>query len=213
MNLSKIALLSTLIVGGMSIGGNVSATPLFTQCPATGSATGCNGLITHATSGDTIAFDASQDPYDGSDDALIGIVNTSSTSLDHIHLSGSTVSGGIFEFDDDGLQTFPPNTIGIFPTTPPPGYSINGYEGPITYFKNISSNGNSGDVYFVGELAAGQSAYFSLEGSPNDLSGGDILPPTPPSTVPEPENILGATTGLALFGLASTALKKRKLNK
>jgi len=31
--------------------------------------------------------------------------------------------------------------------------------------------------------------------------------------VPEPLNILGATTGLALFGTVSTALKRRKLTK
>jgi len=33
------------------------------------------------------------------------------------------------------------------------------------------------------------------------------------SSVPEPLNILGATTGLALFGTVSTTLKKRKVSK
>jgi len=45
-------------------------------------------------------------------------------------------------------------------------------------------------------------------GTDNAFAVGSIV-----STVPEPLNILGATTGLVLFGTVSTALKRRKLSK
>jgi len=89
------------------------------------------------------------------------------------------------------------------------------------------SNGLAGSGHIYYQLPGSLIPSSFLDGGPDALvsnsnigvpgtylflvRNGEVIPP--PSTVPEPENILGATTGLALFGLASTALKKRKLNK
>jgi hypothetical protein len=56
--------------------------PPFTQCPAIGADTSCGVLLYIDTDGSLKALsDPSQGPYDGSDDTLIGIVNSSSKAV------------------------------------------------------------------------------------------------------------------------------------
>jgi hypothetical protein len=77
-----------------------SAAPLYPQCPPVFHDTGCQFLVTVSNSGDSIAEDPTQGPYEASDDALIGIQNSSSSPVSSIHLSAEDE---LFGFDGDGI--------------------------------------------------------------------------------------------------------------
>src|SRR5690242_1964014 len=119
-----------------------SASALFTQCPPIGADTGCQVLITVNPDGTgTVSDDPSQGPYEGSEDALVGLQNNSAGTVQSINLSSST---DIFGFDDDGICS------GLFSGPAPSGcpFGPTGYEGPGTSFSNISSDTTSGTVDF-----------------------------------------------------------------
>jgi hypothetical protein len=182
----------------------VSTTPPFTECPAIGSDTGCQILVViNPGGGISIYGDNSQGPYDGSEDALIGVFNNSGATVPSLNLTGL----GIFGFDGDGICTFKPFTgsgycSGTYYQTDPGDYA-----GPTTTFSNVSGNGNSGTVVFTGGLASGASTYFSLEGA---LTAGSISGSTGGGpTSPAPTSILLVVTGLAGAVLFHT-LRNRK---
>jgi hypothetical protein len=200
---------------------HAQAAPQFTQCPAVFQDSGCQFLITASNSGTTIQQDANQGPYEGSEDALIGVQNNSSTPISSIPLSSP--GSELFSFDGDGLcnpggtpvpagcvpqSGSPPGTVCqdqdgtcSFPKPPgeppgyveagaPSGYEQNGYEGPTTWFSNISADQSSGQINFSPALQPGQSTYFSLEEPPSASSlnassspqGVTTAPPTVSST-------------------------------
>lgn len=145
-------------------------------------------------------------PYDGSDDVLVGVVNdASSTFSNAIFLSGSGNGGGLFAFDGDGICTFTNASYCSSAST--------GYEGPTTTFSNIDPSATSGDVNFTGGLAAGATAYFSLESSPSSITtGGGITVgggggSTGGTSVPEPAAF--AVLGSGLLGLLLTRRRAR----
>lgn len=146
-------------------------------CPTTANTnTDCGYIITIGAGGViTGAPVAGANPYDGSDDALVGVVNNSGASYTgSFTLTGSGNGGGIMAFDGDGICTF---THASYCT---PAGAPTGYEGPINTFSNINANGTSGSVNITG-LAAGGTTFFSLEGSPASI--GNIVGATPePST-------------------------------
>ncbi len=72
----------------------------FEQCPHVDKDTGCQFLIMVTNSGVTVPNDSSQSAYDGEDDTLIGIENTSSKSISSFPLSSAK---NIYGFDGDGL--------------------------------------------------------------------------------------------------------------
>jgi hypothetical protein len=155
--------------------------------------TGCNVVITIAANGSisTVITDAS--PYEGSEDALVGIVNNSGTPLSSINLTG-TASPGIFQFEGDGVCTFTFAGSGYCAT----GHSTDpqDYAGPTSSFPGWSSaSNNSGTVAFSPAVAAnGGSTYFSLEGIPTaNIAGGGINATPAPGT-------------LVLFGIGLTLL-------
>ncbi len=76
----------------------------FTQCPPVDKDAGCGFLITVTNSGVSIAQDAEEGPYDGSDDTLVGIVDDSSRAVSQITLSSENE---IFGFDGDGMCDAP----------------------------------------------------------------------------------------------------------
>lgn len=154
-------------------------------CPAYGAASGCNEVITINADGtfSVAGFPANGTNYDGSDDALVGIVNNTANSVSSITLNGNGVD--IFGFDGDGIDTFgaPGNTM-----------DQTGYGGPDTYFTNISRDLTMGSVNFVTALAAnGGSTYFSLEES---FDAATPVTPGPSSITPEPGSVLLLGTGL-----------------
>jgi hypothetical protein len=72
----------------------------FPQCPAVNKDTGCQFLITVTDKGVQVTQDPAQGPYDGEDDALIGIQNASSKAVSSIPLSAEN---SLFGFESDGL--------------------------------------------------------------------------------------------------------------
>jgi hypothetical protein len=72
----------------------------FPQCPPVFRDTSCQFLITVTDSGVQVAEDNTQGPYEGADDALIGIQNSSSKAISAIPLSAEN---SLFGFENDGL--------------------------------------------------------------------------------------------------------------
>ncbi len=184
--------------------GPALATPSapFTECPAIGGDTSCQFLIVVKAGGSiTVLSDPSQQPFnlDG-DDALIGVLNQSQSTLESLAITGSDSQGqGAFFFDGDGL-------CGIGTTPQPAGCPVatfgpTGYEGPGVSFGNMSSDLASGTVLFNGGagLAAGESAYFSLQGGNLTAVSATLAP----SAVPEPACWLLLATGVGLLPLLS----------
>lgn len=143
----------------------------FHQCPPVGSDTGCAQLIVvNANGTTTVLVDPAQGPYEGVDDSLIGVQNNSGHSLSKLNL-GSPSGADIMGFDGDGICTPSQWPAATTQTTPPGcpnpalgiGFGLTGYEGPGTYFSNISSNQETGTINFNPALRFGGSAYFALE--------------------------------------------------
>ena len=166
-----------------------SATPV---CPNTANTnTDCGALATINPDGSVIVTPvAGANPYDGSDDALVGIINNSGSTFNgSFTLSGSGNGGGLFAFDGDGICSFVTASYCATART--------GYEGPGVTFSNINAAETSGTVN-VANLLAGATTYFSLEGSPASIA---------PNLAPEP-------TTMSLFGLGAAgaflAYRRRK---
>ena len=109
-------------------------------------------LQVNADNSVTVAIDPSVGAYDGADDTLIGIINTSATPVSAVTVTGpgSDLSG----FDGDGLCAYLGCQNG--PT---------GYEGPGTSLVTSPTVPDSAEIDFTTALAPGATAYFSLEGA------------------------------------------------
>jgi hypothetical protein len=150
-------------------------------------------LITlNANGTSTVALDSAQGPYDGSDDALVGVWNNSSKTVGSLPLSGP----GIFGLEGDGMCATGYGVSGNcklgLTTTDPYDYT-----GDFVTFS--ITDVNTGTVSFVGGLAPGASTYFSLEGTPTaNITVGPPSPGPGPSSVPEPStmSLLGVSGGL-----------------
>jgi hypothetical protein len=179
---------------------------MFPQCPPVGVNSGCQFLITVTSNGNVVQGDPNQGPYENSDDSLIGVVNNSSSSISHMPLS--VPGSDLFGFEGDGIcnpggpaapgcidptggtcGSGGTSVICSFPrpagqpanyTEPgaPTGNTQNGYEGPTTWFSNVSSDTSRGQVNFSPALQPGQSTYFSLEEPPTSTTIGVGSSPT-----------------------------------
>lgn len=197
-------MLAMLVLGSASLW---AASP----CPAVGVDTnGCEFVITVTSvngSGAATAFTVAtpspdQGPYDGCDDTLIGIVNSSGGTLKSIALSGSVAGVGIFAFEGDGACAAITCTNGAGDTS--------GYGGPGVNYTGIggSPSGSTGTVNVgctgIGTcagIANGNSAWFSLEGA---LTASVLAPPT----TPVPSSVLLMFAGLAALALFYFARNK-----
>jgi hypothetical protein len=149
-----------------------------TPFPAIGSDTKPSVIFTIGPGGTLTTTNTGQPPYDDIEDTYVGVVNESGSGaiLNSLTLQGSLDGVGIFEFDGDGIQTFgTPSTY-----TPPPSaganYHVTGYEGPGTFYSNISADLTTGNVNFdngsgVG-LQPGQQTFFSFEEAPTAINTG-----------------------------------------
>jgi uncharacterized repeat protein (TIGR01451 family) len=168
------------------------------QCsaPTVGSGTGvvgnangsntCGAVITVSavdTNGKATAFTVTPtgngNPYDGTEDTLVGIQNNSGQDLKSITLSSpDTTFGGLFGFDGDGPCTA--NQADCF-NGASSGVDPGDYQGPDNTFSNISSTSctvnnvlttchTSGTVDFTTAIPANGSTWFALEGTPQSLA-------------------------------------------
>jgi hypothetical protein len=130
-------------------------------------------------------------PYEFSEDVLVGVVNNSSSSVPGITLSGT----GIFDLDSDGICTFTFVGSGYCTASQVAGTGPQDYYGPNTTFAITSVN--SGTVNFTTPIAAGGSAYFSLDGLPSATLVVDVAPSGAPAAAGAP-----ALSGWAMLVLA-----------
>jgi hypothetical protein len=177
-----------------------------TACPTivdhnSGGATtvGCNVLLTINANGTVSASNPSgTSNYDGSDDALIGIQNNTSQTLNHFFLTGSSANGGSFGgMDGDGIcdiARFSGANCAGAPTNTTFDYAPHG----VTLTEVTATNGY---VDLLGGLAPGAGFYFSLE-APADTSSITITT----GHVPEPLTLSLFGAGLA----GAVALRRRK---
>jgi hypothetical protein len=215
-------LLLTIFVSTPSWAIGLNPSPNNPPCPQIGYADGCDEIITISPLEMASIVTTSQPAYDGSEDQLVGVVNDGLATVLALNLS-SPVGSDIFGFDGDGASQNAPGCIPGEATAAPIcgtggtyGYGGTGvgllpdptdYEGPDTFFSNISAGLNDGTINFVNGLAPGQTAWFSLEGAPQNpsvLTGGV----TPVTTVPEPSSLLLLGSGLA--GLGAWKRKREK---
>ncbi len=104
------AALALIAFGGI---GATSASAAFTQCPPVDLNSGCQFLITVTDSETTVESDPTQGPYEGADDALIGIQNNSSKTIASLPLSAEDE---LFGFENDGIcspggEPLPPGCV------------------------------------------------------------------------------------------------------
>lgn len=143
-----------------------SPTPPFTECPAVGYNTSCSLLIDVTSLGTTVLSDpkatTAADPtpgtYDGADDTLIGVINSTTSPISSLPLSSSTED--IMGFDGDGICENPNDTSGLPGLPASDCADVNtidttGYGGPDSYFTGISPDEMSGTVNFIKPLAPG----------------------------------------------------------
>ena len=203
--------------------GAASATSFAGVCPSTlgkpsaggggpGSAAGCTiGISVNSSSltintgtapnGDTglatSGIPGAQLAYESIEDVLVGVVNTGTGTLGGITLNGA----GLFGFDGDGIDLYGATGNASDST---------GYGGPASFFTNLS--GSSGIVNFIGGIAPGASAFFSLEAPTSGGICSDVTQcPHFSGSAPEPASI--ALLGSGLFSLAGLIrLRRRRQN-
>lgn len=140
-----------------------------------GTATGCGALITVYQvddGGNATAFTVTTlgngNPYDGVEDTLVGVQNSSGATLKSITLSSPDQTfGGIFNFDADGPCSF--NSSVCF-NGALAGVDPGDYQGPNNTFTNISADKTSGTVSFNAPgIPSPGSTWFAMEGTPTSF--------------------------------------------
>lgn len=177
------------------------------QCPAVGAdSSGCELVITVTAvnaSGVGTAFTVAttspdQGPYDGVEDTLVGVKNSSGAVLTALNLSSPLDA---FAFDGDG----PCVSTGIGNTPSNCSSDPSGYGGPGVSFSGINAAATSGTVSFAPGVANGGTAWFALEEAvtASQITGGGG---GGTSSTPEPGSFMLLASGL--LGLVGFARRK-----
>jgi hypothetical protein len=188
-------LLAGTTLAGLTMGGTSAQAASQAICPgtsftnATTTPPNCNLVITFNANGSittTIPTGATSN-YDGTEDALIGVVNNTGHAITNFNVSNPGID--IFGFDGDGIDTF----TGL----PPAGTNTDatGYGGPDGFFTGIDAALDSGTVNFAngGIDPNGGTDYFSLE---------EAISLTAPPIISTPEPASLALLGAGLVGIA-----------
>ena len=143
------------------------------NCPSIDVGVGCAYVITvNANGSASVVPGANPTPFDGDEDVMIGVVNSTTGVVPSILVNGSDSFG----FDGDGLCTYQDTASGHNSPAGCP-FGPTGYEGPGTSFVTGSSD-DVGTVRFSPALAPGATAYFSLENVPASASAVVVSPAT-----------------------------------
>src|ERR1700739_2782677 len=102
MNLRHYLMASAMLSVATLAGGSANAAP----CPNINGVTTCNVIITAGPGGSFVTTVPNPNPYDGSDDNLVGIINNSGSTITSLSFTGHGIGGGLFAFDGDGIQRF-----------------------------------------------------------------------------------------------------------
>jgi hypothetical protein len=183
---------------------------------------GCNVVITIAANGSVSTVVTNSNPYDGSDDTLVGVVNNSTTPLSQLTVSGSSISGfegdGICAFGAGGIagDTFTSGSSSYCSASALSGTDPQDYQGPNQTFTNFSS-GNAVTVVFSPAIAGGGGTnFFSLEEPPSNALTITTPTGTPtggPQPTPAPASLILLATGIAAMGLYYLIQRQRSLNR
>jgi hypothetical protein len=106
-------------VGRAAPPGAAPSAPPYNECPPVGADASCGILIQVTDSNNVVLGDPSQGPFDGADDTLIGVLNSSGSTVTDIAIASDS---SVFGFDGDGLCTFSPGPAGC-------PFGPTGYEG------------------------------------------------------------------------------------
>lgn len=181
---------------------NAQALTTIGSCPTVGLATSCAVVYTFNADGSiSTAVNSSIPSTDGIEDTLAGIVNNSGHTINSLTLDGGSLD--IFGFDGDGISTVPNPGSGPGNTYFGQYFDATNHLLGTTTFSGINATRTKGTINFSG-LTNGGTGWFVLE---EQISFS--APPTPTSTVPEPETYALMLAGLSLVGFAS---RRRKLS-
>jgi hypothetical protein len=97
----RTTLIGALGAAAIALWAAPSAQALFTQCPAVDADAGCQFLVTVTAAGPAVEQDATQTPYETSDDSLIGVQNNSPNAITALPLAATGTS--LFGFESDGI--------------------------------------------------------------------------------------------------------------
>src|SRR5260370_38476554 len=145
VKLSNLLLSGTILAGAAIIAAPVTVpsaqagvcpTTAFTHTDATFG--GCNLVITFNSDGSvsTQATQSATKNYDGSDDALIGVVNHSGHTISSVMITGND----IFGFDGDGIDFYTGVSNAAAGLSKPPAFSsgVDAYGGADAFYDNGS---------------------------------------------------------------------------